>query len=66
MSEQQIAMDKLGEIVAEYTAYHGPISTEQIEVARATLRHDRDSAPATAHDARGQPGTTTNSDRKTL
>ncbi|NKY46237.1 hypothetical protein [Nocardia cerradoensis] len=40
--EQRVAMDKLGEIVADYTKDHDPISQEKIDAARAALRHDKD------------------------
>lgn len=39
--EQCDAMDKLGEIVTDYTTNHDPISKGEIDAARAALRHDR-------------------------
>ncbi|MEV4130307.1 hypothetical protein [Nocardia sp. NPDC049707] len=46
--EQRVAMDKLGEIVADYTNDHDPITQEEIEAARAALRHDKDAPGAAA------------------
>lgn len=38
--EQRVAMDKLREIVTDYETDHDPLSREEVEAARATLRHD--------------------------
>ncbi|MFC3994679.1 CopG family transcriptional regulator [Nocardiopsis sediminis] len=47
--EQRVAMDKLREIVADFETDNEPISREEIEAARAVLRHDqRDSGGAAA------------------
>jgi hypothetical protein len=46
--EQRVAMDKLGEIVADYTKDHDPLTLEEIEAARAALRHDKDAPGAAA------------------
>lgn len=40
--EHRVAMDKLGEIVEDYTRDHGPLPQEEIDAARAVLRHDSD------------------------
>jgi Arc/MetJ-type ribon-helix-helix transcriptional regulator len=39
--EQQIAMDKLREIVDDFNAHNDPLTEEEIEAARAVLRHDK-------------------------
>jgi hypothetical protein len=39
--EQRVAMDKLGEIVADYAEDHEPLTQEEIDEARALLRHDK-------------------------
>ncbi|WP_037682674.1 hypothetical protein [Streptomyces griseus] len=47
--EQRVAMDKLREIVADFKTDNDPLSREEIEAARAVLRHDqRDSSGAAA------------------
>ncbi|AXI87117.1 hypothetical protein ACWEQ5_20390 [Streptomyces griseoincarnatus] len=47
--EQRVAMDKLHEIVADFETDNDPLSREEIEAARAVLRHDRhDSSGAAA------------------
>ncbi|SFL51029.1 hypothetical protein [Streptomyces pini] len=47
--EQRVAMDKLREIVADFETDNEPLSREEIEAARAMLRHDqRDSGGAAA------------------
>ncbi|MFE1609631.1 hypothetical protein ACFW7P_12825 [Streptomyces albidoflavus] len=38
--EQRIAMDKLQEIVDDYESDHGELNGEDVEAARALLRHD--------------------------
>ncbi|MGW6332365.1 hypothetical protein [Nocardia rhamnosiphila] len=45
--EQRVAMDKLGEIVADYAKDHDPLTQEEIDAARAALRHDKN-APGAA------------------
>ncbi|MEU6228303.1 hypothetical protein [Streptomyces sp. NPDC047042] len=39
--EQRVAMDKLREIVTDFETDHDPLSREEIEAARAVLRHDQ-------------------------
>ncbi|MDX3803327.1 hypothetical protein [Streptomyces sp. AK04-3B] len=39
--EQRVAMDRLREIVADFETDNDPLSREEIEAARASLRHDR-------------------------
>lgn len=47
--EQRVAMDKLREIVADFETDNDPLSREEIEAARAVLRHDQhDSSRAAA------------------
>ncbi|CAL9541046.1 hypothetical protein [Streptomyces sp. enrichment culture] len=47
--EQRVAMDKLREIVADFETDNDPLSREEIEAARAVLRHDQpDSGGAAA------------------
>ncbi|WP_240958556.1 hypothetical protein [Streptomyces barkulensis] len=47
--EQRVAMDKLREIVADFETDNEPLSREEIEAARAMLRHGRrDSGGAAA------------------
>ncbi|MDT0319625.1 hypothetical protein [Streptomyces millisiae] len=47
--EQRVAMDKLGEIVADFETDNDPLTREEVEAARALLRHDRgDSGQAAA------------------
>ena len=38
--EHKVAMDKLGEIVADFEAHHGELRREDVEAARSVLRHD--------------------------
>ncbi|MFD8483345.1 hypothetical protein [Kitasatospora sp. NPDC059673] len=45
--EHRVAMDKLREIVADFEADNEPLTPEEIDAARALLRHDR---PASADD----------------
>ncbi|ONM45961.1 hypothetical protein [Nocardia donostiensis] len=40
--EHHVAMGKLGDIVDDYTRDHGPLPQEEIDAARAALRHDKD------------------------
>lgn len=47
--EQRVAMDKLREIIADFETDNDPLSREEIEAARAVLRHDQsDSGGAAA------------------
>ncbi|MFF0297772.1 hypothetical protein ACFYST_30430 [Kitasatospora sp. NPDC004614] len=46
--EHRVAMDKLREIVAGFEADNEPLTPEEIDAARALLRHDR---PAATGDA---------------
>ncbi|NKY48793.1 hypothetical protein [Nocardia vermiculata] len=46
--QQRVAMDKLGEIVADYAKDNEPISQEEIDAARAALRHDKNAPGAAA------------------
>jgi hypothetical protein len=39
--EQRVAMDKLREIVADFDTDNDPLSREEIEAARAVLRHEQ-------------------------
>ncbi|MCZ2524597.1 hypothetical protein ACFW9F_13005 [Streptomyces sp. NPDC059506] len=39
--EQRVAMDKLREIVSDFETDNEPLSREEIEAARAVLRHDQ-------------------------
>lgn len=38
--EHRVAMDKLAEIVADFHTNNDPLTREEIEAARALLRHD--------------------------
>lgn len=38
--EHKVAMDKLGEIVADFEVDNDPLTEEEVEAARAVLRHD--------------------------
>lgn len=38
--EHRVAMDKLGELVADFEADNEPLTREEIDAARALLRHD--------------------------
>ncbi|MFC6014509.1 hypothetical protein [Nocardia lasii] len=42
--ERQVAMDKLGEIVADYERDHEPLDEHDIDAARTLLRGSADSA----------------------
>lgn len=47
--EQRVAMDKLREIVTDFETDNDPLSRDEVEAARALLRHDqRDSGGAAA------------------
>ncbi len=46
--EHRVAMDKLGDIVAEFENDNDPLSEEEIDSARALLRHDGGSAGSAA------------------
>ncbi|MFH9982118.1 hypothetical protein ACH4ND_23315 [Streptomyces sp. NPDC017179] len=46
--EQRVAMDKLREIVADFETDNEPLSREEIEAARAVLRHDQRDSGGTA------------------
>jgi len=39
--EQRVAMDKLREVVEDFTVDHDPLTREEVEAARVLLRHDR-------------------------
>lgn len=39
--EHRIAMDRLGEIVADFEADNGPLAGQEVEAARAVLNHAR-------------------------
>ncbi|MDP4500624.1 CopG family transcriptional regulator [Nonomuraea turcica] len=39
--EQRVAMDELREIVADFETDNDPLSREEVEAARALLRHDQ-------------------------
>jgi Arc/MetJ-type ribon-helix-helix transcriptional regulator len=39
--EQRVAMDKLREIVTDFETDNGPLAREEVEAARALLRHDQ-------------------------
>ena len=39
--EQRVAMDKLREVVEDFTVDNDPLTREEVESARALLRHDR-------------------------
>ncbi|MEU0372094.1 hypothetical protein ABZ070_17880 [Streptomyces sp. NPDC006283] len=39
--EQRVAMDRLREIVADFESDNDPLSRDEVEAARALLRHDR-------------------------
>jgi len=38
--DQRVAMGRLREVVADFTVDHDPLTREEIEAARALLRHD--------------------------
>ncbi|MCF6522634.1 hypothetical protein [Streptomyces sp. JJ36] len=38
--EHRVAMDKLRELVTDFETDHDPLSREEVETARALLRHD--------------------------
>ncbi|SFC13229.1 hypothetical protein [Streptomyces aidingensis] len=38
--EQRVAMDRLGEIVAHFETHNDPLAHDDVEAARALLRHD--------------------------
>ncbi|MFD3509542.1 hypothetical protein [Nocardia sp. NPDC058666] len=46
--ERQVAMDKLGEIVADYERDHEPLDKRDIDAARALLRGAANSADSAA------------------
>ncbi|GAB3740493.1 hypothetical protein [Microlunatus parietis] len=46
--EQQVAMDKLGELVADFEKNHDPLTEEEIEAARKELTHHRDGSSGAA------------------
>ncbi|MET7683473.1 hypothetical protein [Streptomyces sp. NPDC005423] len=46
--EQRVAMDRLREIVTDFETDNDPLSREEIEAARAVLRHDRRDAGGAA------------------
>jgi hypothetical protein len=46
--EHRVAMEKLGEIVADFEGGDDPLTREEIEAARALLRHDRRGAGGAA------------------
>lgn len=47
--EQRVAMDNLRELVADFETDNDPLSPEEVEAARAVIRHDqRDSGGAAA------------------
>lgn len=39
--EQRVAMDKLREVVEDFTVDNDPLTREEVEAARSLLRHDR-------------------------
>ncbi|MFJ1757480.1 hypothetical protein [Kitasatospora sp. NPDC088134] len=39
--EHRVAMDRLRETVAGFEADNGPLTREEVDAARAALRHDR-------------------------
>lgn len=41
LGEQRVAMDKLREIVADFETCNDPLPREEVEAARAVLRHDQ-------------------------
>ncbi|MDA2810966.1 hypothetical protein O4J56_09995 [Nocardiopsis sp. RSe5-2] len=43
--EHRIAMERLGEIVADFEADNGPLTGQEVEAARAVLNHDRSPGP---------------------
>ncbi|MCE7078892.1 hypothetical protein [Streptomyces sp. ST2-7A] len=45
--EQRVAMERLREIVADFETDNDPLTREEVEAARALLRHDRN-APGQA------------------
>ncbi len=46
--EQRVAMDKLREIVTDFQTDNDPLPREEVEEARAVLRHDHRSAGGAA------------------
>jgi Arc/MetJ-type ribon-helix-helix transcriptional regulator len=46
--EHRIAMDRLGEIVADFEAENDPLTDQEIEAARALLRRDGHTTGRTA------------------
>ncbi|TLG13951.1 hypothetical protein FEK35_09255 [Nocardia cyriacigeorgica] len=44
----RVAMEKLGEIVADYERDHDPLSQGDIDAARAVLRHDQNGSAGPA------------------
>jgi Arc/MetJ-type ribon-helix-helix transcriptional regulator len=38
--EQRVAMDKLRQVVEDFTVDNDPLTREEVEAARALLRHD--------------------------
>ena len=46
--EQRVAMDKLREIVTDFETDNDPVTREEIEAARAILRHDGRNADGAA------------------
>ncbi len=46
--EQRVAMDKLQDIVTDFETDNDPLSREEVEAARAVLRHDRRDASGAA------------------
>lgn len=46
--EQRVAMDKLREIVADFDTDNDELTREEVETARALLRHDRRQAGGAA------------------
>lgn len=42
--EHRVAMDRLREIVADFETDNDPLSRDEVEAARALLRHDQHSA----------------------
>jgi hypothetical protein len=46
--EQRVAMDKLHDLVTDFETENDPLSREEVESARAVLRHDRRDTGAAA------------------
>lgn len=46
--EQRVAMDKLGEIVGDFERRNDALTREEVEAARAVLRHDHRATDAVA------------------